>query len=211
MSSSTVSSRFMRRRSRKLSRSKRFASVAKGVPANNGVSGYFRLRGQLNIVSDSSGNIINGFRLTQPDSFDGAGSVLTDWVSVANLYDQFRVCAIKLKYIPTHPNDPSSAAAYRPIYVFADFDATGLSPTDAAAVGYGNMKVMNAYRPWSYYLKVPRLVNTGSSSVSIEGYMDTAAPQVTGSLYLSKAGGFSNSTTYGVVILTYYIQAVVRK
>jgi len=190
---------------------KKYAPIPKGIPPNNGQVGYFRLRGQLNVTSDSSGNIINGFRLTQPDSFDGAGSVLTDWVSVGNLYDQFRVCAIKLTYIPTHPNDSTATAAYRPLYVFADYDAVGLSPTDALAVGYGNMKVKNAYRPWTYYIKVPKLVNTGSSSVNIEGFMDTVSPQVTGSLYISKAGGFSNSTTYGVAILTYYIQAVVRK
>lgn len=200
-----------RRTRRPFTRKKQYTQSPRGVPSNNGQAGYFRLRGQLNITSDSSGNIINGFRLTQPDSFDGAGSVLTDWVSVANLYDQFRVCAIKLKFIPTHPNDPASAVAYRPLYVFADFDATGLAPTDAAAVGYANMKVKNAYRPWSYYIKVPKLVNTGSSSVNVEGYMDTVSPQVTGSLYISKAGGFSNSTTYGVVVLTYYIQAVIRK
>lgn len=199
------------KRSYKSSPRKSYTNIPKNVPPNNGQAGYFKLRGLYNITSDGAGNINNGFRLTQPDNYDGTGTALTDWVSVSNLYDQFRVCAIQVKWIPCVPNAEPATAAFRPLYVYADFDAVGLSPTDAAAIGYGNMKVMNMVMPWTYYIKIPKLINTSSSSVNMEGFMDSAAPMATGSLYLSKAGGLSNSTTYGTILLTYYIQAVVRK
>lgn len=180
------------------------------VPGNEPI-GKFKLRGVYSLQSDGAGNINAGFRLTQPDSFDGAGAVLTDWTSVSNLYDQFMVTGISLKYVPTHPNDSTTTVAYRPVYVYPDFDAVGLSLTDAAAVGYANVKIHNLYRPWKYYVKVPPLVNTASTSVNMVGWMDTAAPQVTGSLYVSKATGLTNSTLYGIIVLTYYIKAIVRK
>lgn len=200
-----------RKKTYKRSYRKTYTNIPRGVPPNNGQAGYFKLKGLYNITSDGAGNINSGFRLTQPDNYDGSGTALTDWTSFSNLYDQFRVCAVSCKYVPGIPNAEPATAIFRPIYVYADFDAVGLSNTDVTAIGYGNMKVHNLYIPWSYYIKVPKLTNTSASSVSMDGYMDTAAPMSTGSLYLSKAGGLSNSTTYGTVILTYYILGVIRK
>lgn len=188
-----------------------YPAYQKDILSNNGRDGYFKLRGLYNITSDGAGNIISGFRLTQPDNYDGAATALTDWTGVAALYDQFRVTSIAVKWIPGIPNAEPASAVFRPLYVYADFDSTGLSPTDAAAIGYGNMQVKNMVMPWTYYIVVPPLTNTAASSVSMDGYMDTAAPMATGSLYLSKAGGLSNSTTYGTVVLTYYVHARVRK
>lgn len=77
--------------------------------------------------------------------------------------------------------------------------------------GYGNMRIKNLSRPWSYYVRVPKLVNTGSATTAVVGYMDTAAPAATGSVYVSKAGGLTASTNYGTLIFTYYIHAFLRK
>lgn len=172
--------------------------------------GNFKLRGVLQLTSDGAGSINAGVRLTQPDSIDGAGTALTDWTSVLNLYDEFRVTSIKVQYIPQLPNDPSGTSAFNPAYVFTDFDSTGLVSTVAGAVGYDNMKVKNLYRPWSYFMRVPRMTAANSATIARVGWMDTNSPAVTGSIYI-RADNLDASTQYGKIILTYYIVAHNRK
>lgn len=173
--------------------------------------GFYKLRGVYTVTSDGAGNINNGFRITEPDNFDGSSTPLTDWTGISSLYDEFRVCAIRMQWIPDVPNDTTATTLYRPLYVYTDFDQVGLSLTDSAAIGYGNMQVKNMCMPWSYYIKIPKMAAYGTSYNAQAGYMDTANPPPTGAIYLSKATGLSNSKVYGTVVLTYYIQALERK
>lgn len=172
--------------------------------------GSFKLRGVLDLSSSGAGIINNAYRITQPDSIDGAGTALTDWTSLSNLYDEFRVSGIKIQFVPKLPNDTSSAVSYQPIYCFMDTDSAALSPTVAACVGYDNCKVYNLYRPFKRYMKVPKLINTAASTVGYPGWMDTASPAATGGFYLH-AESLTNSTDYGQIILTYYIKTHNRK
>lgn len=176
-------------------------------------NGRYKLRGIVEIASSGTGTINNAIRLTQPDDFDGASNALTDWTNFANLYDQFRVTYVKIRWTPAVPNDSSATTLYSPIYVFTDFDSIGLNPTNATTVGYGNLKVKNAYQPWTYGIRIPKLINTGATNVSIPGFMDTLAPEATGAIYMinSNAGQFSNSKRYGELLITYWVKGVQRR
>lgn len=174
--------------------------------------GSYKLDGLYSLNADTSGLLNVGFRITQPDLFD-ATNALTDWTSVANLYDSFRVVGIKLRFYPAVPNDESTTTLYTPAFVFADFDSVGLNPTNAAAVGYGNCKVVNLMRPWKYYLKVPKLMNATSSTIASPGWMDTASPAATGGLYVNQSTSslLTASRKYGIIRVTYYIRVHNRK
>lgn len=174
--------------------------------------GSFKLRAVLDVSSGSPSttSFTYGYRLTQPDAVDGGSTACTDWVSVSNLYDEFRVSGIKLKFIPKRPNDPVSTTSYEPGYIFMDTDSTGLNPTVAQCVGYDNLKVVNLYRPFKVYYKVPKLINTSGTTVAYPGWMDTAAPTATGSVYF-KAENLTASIDYGQMIVTYYIKTHNRK
>lgn len=151
----------------------------------------------------------HGFRLTQPDNFDGSGNAVTDWSSAANLYDEYRVRGIKIKFLPQRPNDAQSGF-FNPVYVFADFDSTGLNPTVATCVGYDNLSVHNLFMPWKRYVRIPKLANYSSTTISRPGWMDTASPAVTGSLYMHSEN-LTAQTEYGKILITYYITFHNRK
>lgn len=171
--------------------------------------GYFKLSAVFQVVSDGSGNITNGFRVSRPDAYDGSNAV-TDWSSFANLYDMFRVKVIAFKFIPQKMQDPSNVTTFNPAYMFADFDSVGLTPTIATVIGYDNVKVSSFNTIWKYYIKIPKLIATSGSYTSIPGYFDTASTTPTGSVYL-RAEGLSNSTQYGKLIVKYYIIGMNRK
>lgn len=186
----------------------------RGIRNYAGTYGQFKLRGVLDIASNNAGTpgpaFNYGLRLTQPDSFDGAGTALTDWSSLVSLYDEFRVAGISIKFIPARPSDPASSTSYRPVYTFTDFDSVGLNLTIENIVAYDNMKVFDMSKPWKRYMKIPKLINTAGTTVARPGWMDTASPTTTGSLYL-RADGLTANTVYGKLIVTYYIKTHNRK
>lgn len=168
-----------------------------------GTVGVFKLRGTANITTDGSGRILNAFRLTEPQIFDGANP-LQDWTFVNNMYDYFRVNRIKIKWIPDLPNDQSTITAYRPLFVFVDTNSATLVPTNNVAIAYDNLKSVDLSKPWKYYFRLPKYQGTG---VGPQTYYPMASPPQTGAIYLCQqnAGSLTATTTYGTVIATYYI------
>lgn len=168
-----------------------------------GSVGVFKLRGTANITTDGSGRILNAFRLTEPQIFDGANP-LQDWTFVNNMYDYFRVNRIKLKWIPDLPNDSSTTTAYRPLFVFADTNSATLVPTNNVAIAYDNLKTVDVSKPWKYYLRLPKYQGTG---VGPQTYYPMASPPTTGAIYLCQqnSSSLTASTTYGTIVATYYI------
>lgn len=188
-------------------------SYAKGIVPRYG---NMKFKAVFQCAADGSGIINHGFRMTTPDTFDGSNSV-TDWTSAANLYDEYRVRGLKLKFVPQRPNDPtiatvtpSNAVLYQPVYVFADYDSVGLSPTVASCVGYDNLRIKDLTRPWKAYYRIPKMANYGSSTISRPGWMDTASTTTTGAVYMH-AESVTPGLQYGKVILTYYVTFHNRK
>lgn len=174
-------------------------------------TGMFKLKCTVPSSTTAGGALRVQIRLTEPLNVDSNAAAVTDWASVANLYDTARVCAVKVQWFPAHPFDPSSAAGYRPVYCVTDFDQTGLTLTNADAVGYENLKVKNIFRPFTYYIKVPKMTNPTSTSVAQLGYFDTTTPFATGSIYLTCDSSLTASSVYGQIMVTYYIKAINRR
>lgn len=161
----------------------------------------FKLRVTATLSSDVGGDI-SGILSDNP-------SGANDWVSCGNLFDSYRVCAMKIKYIPSFPNDTNAVAGYAPLYVVydADHQAQPLASVNDA-VQYENLKVMNMYRPWSYYVRIPKFNSiSGASAVTIQsgGYIDIGA--VTAVSCIAYYGtGFKASLDYGTLVYTFYLK-----
>lgn len=173
--------------------------------------GKYKLKAIIPVTSTGGGAILSAIRLTTPDLVDGSSVSATDWTSFANLYDQYRVTSIKIKWTPLAPNNETTTTSYRPVYVFVDFDSIGLSPTNDSAIGYENCKVKNLYRPWTYFIRLPKMVAPSATNVSKVGWFDTLATVSTGAIYLVQNAGLTASTAYGQILVTYYISGTMRR
>lgn len=165
---------------------------------------FFKLR-RIVSVDSSAGGVLQVNATNDPSTFE-------DWTNVAALFDTYRVCAIKIKFIPSLPNDTSLSTGFFPLYVVGDSNSSSSPLTsDNVAIQYENMKVMNMYRPWKYYYYVPKQT-AGASGVIYQqgGYRDMLDTTATAAVY-SYGTGFDASTNYGKAILTHYITAKNRK
>lgn len=132
-------------------------------------------------------------------------SAAQDYSNVAGLFDTYRCCAVKYKFIPAFPYDTSVTTNYTPLYVTFDTDGTGPS-TINAALQYENLKLKNMYRPWTVYYKLPKI----STSGAIMGYCDIDSPSTVGEVTFL-ASGLNTTATYGQLIQTYYVVVRDRK
>lgn len=167
---------------------------------------YFKLK-RVVFLAASSGTISSSVAIYDPQSAQ-------EWSSIAALFDSFRVHAIKMQWLPYAPNEVQATQVYAPCYVLADFDATSAPvATAAAAIEYENMKAKNLFRPWTYYVRVPKLTGTTISNVVVHegGYVDTTnLPTNLGQLQLFSSGN-TGALNYGSYILTYYISCRDRR
>lgn len=172
--------------------------------------GLFKLRAFKALSSTAGGVIDNIFSVTNPNDYDGLGaptSILQDWSNLVNLYDEYCVKAISIKYIPYFPNNDSTITTtpFAPLYSVIDFDDLTPLPNVNTAIQYERMKVKNLWRPFKLYYKIPKLLNLATTSTIISpGWMDTSVTQDTGAIKFY-SGGVGASTDYGQIITTYYI------
>lgn len=172
---------------------------------------FYKLRGTITMQSDFGGTISYRVNMTNPTDCFLDSQTLQDWPNVAGLYDQYRVFAISLKFIPTCPNDTSTITGFHPLYIVPDYDDTDPLPSTGVAIQYERMVVKNMYRPWKLYYKIPKMTNLTSSSTIVSfGFMDVNAPQTNGSIKMY-GNSFDNTTPYGTLIGTWYIGAKGRR
>lgn len=164
---------------------------------------FFKLR-YTETISSSVAGVIDTYLTSNPTSYQ-------DWSSISSLFDNYRTCAIKLKFIPQLPNNVSSSTSYAPLYIVGDPDSSTNPVTSVnEAIQYENMRVKNMYRPWKYYYKFPKVMATGSNVVINRGYQDCASPISIGVVGLYGTN-FSLSTTYGTLVSTIYLVARNRR
>lgn len=158
-----------------------------------------KLRVVTTVASDAGGQISAWLN----DDVSG----YQDWTSFAAVFDSYRVCALKLKFVPDLPNDTSTVTGYKPLYVVHDVDQSNIPTLSVnTAIQYENMKVFNMYRPWNYYRKFSKQSSSGVASqvMMAGGYKDVAV--TTASQCIQYIGtGFDLSTTYGTIISTAYV------
>lgn len=129
------------------------------------------------------------------------------------LYDSYRVCAVKVKFIPYGPNDTTSTRDYQPL--FGVHDPDDLSGTNTITsvnqiLQYDNFKTFNLYKPWKWYFKVSKIMNgkqaNGTDDIITygRGLIDINTPCYTGNMCFYGID-YTPSTKYGNLIVTYYI------
>lgn len=163
-----------------------------------------KLRAAMTVTTNVAGIIDRVFYNSRPDNYDGDGNPLQDWSNYAGVYDSYRVCAIKVKYIPSFPNDTSTVTGFFPMYVVHDVDDVTPIASANTAIQYENMKIKNMYRPWSVYYRIPKYTSMATAGTMVApGYIDVAYPKDAGSVKLY-CSGLDVSTDYGRFIATYY-------
>lgn len=169
----------------------------------------FKLRSSAAMTTSVLGTFNSFIETTAPDQwYSGTGSV-EDWSNLVTLYDQYRVCAISIKFIPQRPNDTSLIVTYHPLYMVPDFDDTNALNSAAQAIQYERMKVKNLNSPWKVYFRIPK-VAAGSGVKVQPGYFDIASSVSTGAIKFW-ADSLTASTTYGTFIATYYVACKNRR
>lgn len=131
------------------------------------------------------------------------------------LFDSYRVCALKLKFYPSVPNDTSTTTAYSPLYAVVDQDADSSGANFLTSVNqalqYERVRAINMYKPWKLYVKIPKVysgfTNSGTPrtrcTVLKDGFIDINTPMYTGTVGFYGTG-FTGTTNYGNLVVTYY-------
>ena len=137
--------RRLKRRMRKYQKQGYQLFKLRADPATTGPSalGFYNVRGCL----------------TNPTRVFNGGTTVNDWSNVSGLFDSFRVCGIKIKYIPRVPNDTSAAFSFAPVYGIIDYENVDTASPVATAsdcMQYERLKIFNYYRPWKWYIRVPK-------------------------------------------------------
>lgn len=201
-----------------------FISRKKRVP-------YRRKNRKMNVAAISKMIMLKPpfkVRCTGPAATDGGGAISTyiqtqvvdnaidgsipyiDVTYLSNLYDQFKVHAVKVRFIPSLPNNVSATTAYAPVYIAYDCDVSATNPIGSVnlALGYKNVKVKNLYRPWSVYYKIDG--PTGGTYQTTGGYQDFLNIHNVGAIGIYSEGLTAN-TTYGTYIVECYLTCKARR
>lgn len=169
----------------------------------------YKLRGSDHILSDVSGTINTIYSISNPTTFFNGSGTLQDWAQVSQLYDQYRITGIKLKFVPSAPFDTSIQTTYEPMYILMDVDSNSVTPGVATAIQYESLKIKNMYRSWSVYYKIPKLIG-GAVTQSTQGWFPTQSPVSTGAIYVWSF--LTNlSADFGSIICTYYVKVKARR
>lgn len=160
---------------------------------------------QYQTVSTNASGVLTGYLAT----YDASGT--TNWANYTSMYDEFKVCAVKIKYIPIFLDAQMSlspAGTNGNIFIVHDYDSTGasLSGTSIATmIGYNNCKVKQMLRPWSYYARVPKTFSATAGKPM--GWLDTSvtAPQP-GTIFYTSDTTINASTSIAHLVYTFYVK-----
>jgi hypothetical protein len=176
-------------------------------PIGSGFSGkrFFKLKYSSLINSTTTGN----FTVQHDDNPNNA----IDWNNFASLFDYYRICAIKIRFVPSVT--AHTTFQYTPGYIFHDAN-TGVTLagiTVDTTVGYENCKIVNMQRSWRYYRKTYRSIPVGgggTSSISTRGYISTSNPVSTQSIILYGVNSMTVDRQIGQILVTLYVVGVAR-
>ncbi|ARO38299.1 capsid [Audaxivirus yotargis] len=138
-------------------------------------------------------------------------STAQNWSNISGLFDYYRVCAIKIHFIPTSNvlTFPIAAAGPRfsAIYVIHDVNSTSSVSSVSAVIQYGNLVLKNLWMPWKKYYKMKRNIPAAIlDNVSTSGYLPTSTPTGTQSVQaFIPTIGTQSSGEIGTLITTYYL------
>lgn len=202
--------RFTRKYRPRYIRRANYTRKYKKRPAGSGEDGkrFFKLRHVEKIYSTAD-NIIRIHKTDDPQEVE-------DFKNIAQLFDKYRVNAMKLKFIPSVMANQSITNQYTPLYVIHDENHIGIPEdyTEAKLLEYENCKVKNLQRNWQYYRKMKRNIPTGSTdNIDVRGYLVSETPQPTQLIYVygqvpTHSG--DDPVLIGTLVTTYYVTAKAR-
>lgn len=165
------------------------------------ISKYTTFLKSVGTLSTSAGGVIQAY-------YDDDASGTTDWTSFGNLFDQYRIVAMKITFLPTNINNDTGINNWRPIYVLFDPDSTGNGPSTAdTCLQYEGCKALTMNKPFTYYHRIPKITSlaSGSSAITSGGWRDIASPAATCGIKVY-ADGLSASMVYASIITRFYVQ-----
>jgi len=159
-------------------------------------------------TANSGGSIQTIFNFENP-------STTVDWSNATGLYDEFRVLALEVEFVPNCEDCLDTAGlalAHFPIYSVIDHDTNSVLTTYGNASQYVSMKSHSLTKRWKVIMRMagPNVGNgaTGSltSTYSESSFMNCAnPPTVCGSIKLFSQG-LTGSATYGRIISRWRVQ-----
>lgn len=139
-----------------------------------------------------------------------------NWSDFNDLFDSYRVSAIKVKWIPNMTVSEMSltqTAFQSPVFVAYDKNSYITTvPSVQQLIQYHNLRIKRALSTWSVYFKMQRniAVNTSwttSFGISTRGYMPTNVPYPSQTILMripSMMVGTTGSVQIAQVVATYY-------
>lgn len=175
--------------------------LSMNAPLSFATGGGAQLSLRMSMTNPSRGMNVNNAGYT----------TMQEWSDITNLYDQYRVTYLKIKFFPVQQNN--TTLTYLPFHIFYDYDDADTSDaTVAEACQNNNMKCKNMIRPWTYKVRVGRKYTSGGSGGSpvTGGWFDTAAPGIIGAIK-GIATGLTANQTYGYLMCNMWIKCRDRR
>jgi hypothetical protein len=136
----------------------------------------------------------------------------SDWTSFVAVFDYYRCCAMKIRFVPSVTAD--TTFQYTPGYIFHDANTPtfGATLTVVVATAYENCKIVNMQRPRKYYRKIYKNLpgGTTTNSLSLRGYLPTAEPLATQCIVLFGTNTMTVAHQLGQFLVTLYVVGVAR-
>lgn len=154
---------------------------------------FFKVKLSAAITSTGAGVIV-GNRTDDPTGF-------SDFSTMCGLFEEYRVCAIKLKYVPYAPNDAAATRPFPPLFIVWDQDNTTNLASVSEALDYENCRSWDLSKMNKMYVRIPR--RSIGSNISI-GYTPTSTPAAYGA-FKFYGGTYALTLQYGLLITTMYV------
>lgn len=162
------------------------ANEIQSISTTSGVLHYV-----TQIVSSGAGAIVTAID-------KDPSSVAPEWASWVALFDEYRVLAMEVNYVPR--NEYLGSITLMPSVIAAvDHDDATTPPTFASVFSKSSSKICNMAQPWKMTWRM--------SGNPDNTWSDLNAPATgKGSIKIYNAGTFSNSTTYGDILIRWRVQ-----
>lgn len=145
-------------------------------------------------------------------------NVLTDWLQLQGLFDSYRVCALKFRWIPSYISNELESSTWNnvPVYVYHDANSViSTTPSLSDVIQYQNLKIGSLCKRGKFYYKMrpnqPPSNDSAATAVSNRGYQSTSAPAATQTVvfFVPQFGPSDALTTVNIatLITTWYIVA----
>lgn len=143
----------------------------------------------------------------------------SEFASAAILFDSYRVCAMKVKYIPfcnvQSIDDAIASSAVHNVPIYCAFDYNSILNTVPTSIDpileYENLQIKSLLRTWQYYKKCRRNIPINTSlttqvSIQNKAYIPTNTPVATQTMWFVTPSWGSGTTAIqiGYLICYYY-------